>query len=77
MIGHFEFNIAPGLIIKHAACITCVLNGVIMHAAYVTIKEHSKSVCVVVQFYPWFKFYFYLFLVMVMYDNEFETIKGN
>ena len=26
-----------------------------------------------VQFYPWFKFYFLLFLGMVMYDNEFET----
>ena len=26
-----------------------------------------------VQFYPWFKFYFPLFLRMVMYDNEFET----
>ena len=29
--------------------------------------------CVVVQFYPWFKFYFLLFLGIVMYDNEFET----
>jgi len=28
---------------------------------------------VVVQFYPWFKFSFLLFLDMVMYDNEFET----
>ena len=28
---------------------------------------------VVVQFYRWFKFYFLLFLGMVMYDNEFET----
>ena len=28
---------------------------------------------VVVQFYLWFKFYFPLFLGMVMYDNEFET----
>ena len=28
---------------------------------------------VVVQFYPWFKFYFPLFLDMVMYHNEFET----
>ena len=35
-----------------------------------------NSVYVVVQFYPWFKFYFPLFLGMVMYDNEFET-KGN
>ena len=26
-----------------------------------------------VQFYPWFKFSFLLFLGMVMYDNEFDT----
>ena len=32
-----------------------------------------KCVYVVVQFYPWFKFYFLLFLGIVMYDNEFET----
>ena len=31
------------------------------------------DVNVVVQFYPWFKFSFLLFLDMVMYDNEFET----
>ena len=28
---------------------------------------------IVVQFYPWFKFYFPLFLGMLMYDNELET----
>ena len=28
---------------------------------------------VVVQFYPWFKFYFLSFLGIEMYDNEFET----
>ena len=28
---------------------------------------------VVVQFHPRFKFYFPLFLGMVMYDNEFKT----
>ena len=28
---------------------------------------------VVVQFYPWIKLYFLLFLGVVMYDNEFET----
>ena len=27
---------------------------------------------VVVQFYPWFEFYFLLFLGVVMYENEFE-----
>ena len=31
------------------------------------------NVYVVVQIYPWFKFYFPLFWGMVMYDNEFET----
>ena len=25
------------------------------------------------QSYPWYKFYFPLFLGMVMYDNEFDT----
>ena len=28
---------------------------------------------VVLQFYPWFKFYFLLFLGIVMYDNEFVS----
>ena len=31
-----------------------------------------SNVYVVVQFYPWFKFYFPLFLGMIIYDNEFE-----
>ena len=31
---------------------------------------------VVVQFYPWFTFYFPLFWGMVMYNNEFKT-KGS
>ena len=34
---------------------------------------YQLRVCVVVQFYPWFKFYFPLFWCMIMYDNEFET----
>ena len=33
----------------------------------------SCNIYVVVQFYPWFKFSFLLFLGMIMYDNEFET----
>ena len=33
----------------------------------------SISVHVVVQFYPWFNFYFLLFLGMVIYDNELKT----
>ena len=34
---------------------------------------YEQDVYVVVQFYPWFKFYFLLFLGMVMCDNDFET----
>ena len=30
----------------------------------------NPGVYVVVQFYPWFKFYFVLFLGMVMYDKQ-------
>ena len=39
------------------------------------IPTHAlyKRVYVVVQFYPWFNFYFLLFLGMVMYDNEYKT----
>ena len=33
----------------------------------------SLSVHVVVQFYPWFKYYVPLFWSMIMYDNEFNT----
>ena len=39
-------------------------------------KNHLMGkalIYVVVRFSPWFKFYFLLFLGMVMYDNEFET----
>ena len=43
---------------------------------YVTLKlnwsknlEVSFIINVVVQFYPWFKFYFLLFLGKIMYDN--------
>ena len=35
--------------------------------------QENCHVYVVVQFYPWFNFYFPLFLGMVIYDNEFET----
>ena len=41
------------------------------------VQPHTLlQVYVVVQFYPWFKFYFLLFLGMVMYDNEFETLEN-
>ena len=31
-----------------------------------------SHIYVVVQFYPWFEFYFLLFLGVLMYENEFE-----
>ena len=43
----------------------------------VTRKKRAESVYVVVQFYPQFKFYFLLFLGIVMYDNEFVETKEN
>ena len=46
----------------HRLCIGCVYG-----------KEREY---VVVQFYPWFKFYYLLFWGMVMYDNHFETKKN-
>ena len=43
-------------------------------AAFVTVFAcNLVRAYVVVQFYPWFKFCFLLFLGMVMYDNEFQT----
>ena len=36
-------------------------------------RKFYNKYYVVVQFYPWFKFYFPLFWGMEMYDNEFET----
>ena len=35
--------------------------------------EEAVHVYVVVQFFPWFNFYFLLFLGMVIYDNELKT----
>lgn len=35
--------------------------------------KQNDNVYVLVQFYPWFDFYFLLFLDVVMYDNKFET----
>ena len=36
-------------------------------------NQSMNSRCVGVQFYPWFNFYFPLFLGMVMHDSEFKT----
>ena len=37
---------------------------------YSHVLQCTCHVCVVVQFYPWFKFSFLLFLGMEMYDND-------
>ena len=39
------------------------------------IGNHIYTDYVVVQFYPWFKFYFPLFKDMVMYNKEFQACK--
>ena len=39
---------------------------------FLNYDPHIKA-AVMVQFYPWFKFYFPLFLGMVMHDNEFKA----
>ena len=46
-----------------------------MQSEWYDILIYSKflSISVVVQFYPWFNFYFLLFLGMVIYDNELKT----
>ena len=49
---------------------------VLLFAVETDWSQYTIIVYVVVQFYPWFKFYFLLFRGMVIYDNEFKT-KGN
>ena len=39
----------------------------------IKIREMLLNDVVVVQFYPWFKFYFLFFLGKEMYVNDFET----
>ena len=50
-----------------------LLQLLLLFSSLISLLIHFLSVYVVVQFYPWFKFYFPLFLGMVMYDNDFET----
>ena len=56
----------------------CIPFLVVFCTCHKTVKVSDDDidqvgVYVVVQFCPWFKFYFLLFLGMVIYDNEFET----
>ena len=64
-------------------CMFCLLReglrGISPFVLYINKTSFSPLTYnyVVVQFYPWFNFYFVLFLGMVMYDNEFETKEKN
>ena len=40
---------------------------------FITIRFGGGGAYVVVRFCPWFKFYFLLFLGIVMYGNDFES----
>ena len=64
----------------HYAMIQFSLISVSVREGFMLIRCHSfmvqGGVYVVVQFYPWFKFYFPLFIGIVMYDNDFKS-KGN
>ena len=73
-IGNY-FSFVYYLVIKHRqiegkASVQCVFT---LETSLLRNGLISKGVDVVVQFYPWFEFYFLLFLDMVMYDNEFKT----
>ena len=50
-------------------------NSLLMPRRFLT--GGAISVTVVVQIYPWFKFYLLIVLGKVMYDNEFETMENN
>ena len=52
---------------------TCLASA--LPLTIVATKQFFTEISIVVQFYPWFKifFLFFLFLGIVMYDNEFET----
>lgn len=52
---------------KKTKTILCCLN-------HIPVDKRTYGIFVVVQFYPWFKFYLPLFLVyMVMHANKFQT----
>ena len=53
-----------------------IVGTFIRQASKIAHEWNSHLEIVVVQFYPWFKFYLLLFLGMLIHDNEFET-KGN
>ena len=61
---------------KRNIVVSCGVTGLLWSLHFDRCKLSFAEIYVVVQFCPWFKFYFLLFLGMVMYDNEFETMKN-
>ena len=61
---------------KRNIVVSCGVTGLLWSLHFDRCKLSFAEIYVVVQFCPWFKFYFLLFLGMVIYDNEFETTKN-
>ena len=62
---------------RYLALLIAVFVYAICAALLIRVNKGMGIYVVVVQFYPWFKFYFPLFWGMVMYYNEFETKENN
>ena len=60
-------------LMKHKKDLSDMIGCLKVVRIYSFVKE--IKVYLLVQFYPWFELYFPLFLVMVIYNNEFETGK--
>jgi len=66
--GLADFDIAKRILTTcRLPCVTCVCT---------TVPSRPGLEYVVVQFYPWFNFYFPLFFFILIYDNEYK-IKEN
>ena len=61
---------------KRNIVVSCGVTGLLWSLHFDRCKLSFAEIYVVVQFCPWFKFYFLLSLGMVIYDNEFETTKN-
>ena len=61
---------------KRTIIVSCGVTGFLLSLHFDRCELSFTETYVVVQFCPRFKFYFPLFLGMVMYDNEFETMKN-
>ena len=68
----------PGMPTRNRTIIvSCGVNSLLWSLHFDRCELSFTEIYVVVQFCPWFKFYFFLFLGRVMYDDEFETMKNN